>query len=165
MKHLAKVAWEKQPQEIFTNNAYSRAHTWEFDGGATIQASSSPHIVPLPFSDPDLVDPEEAFLAAAASCHMLFFLYIAASQGYQILAYNDQAEGVLKKNDQNQLAFTQIILKPEVVCGGEKLPDEGQIQKMHEQAHSGCFIAQSIKASVEIFPTLKTVASDERFSY
>ena len=165
MKHLAKVTWEKQPQESFTDNAYSRVHNWEFDGGATIQASSSPHIVPIPFSNPDLVDPEEAFLAAAASCHMLFFLSIAASQGYQIMAYNDQAEGILQKNDQNQLAFAQIALKPEVVCGGEKLPDESQMQKMHEQAHERCFIAQSIKASIKIFPTFKTTTSYERLSY
>ena len=98
MKHTALLHWEKKPDEIFTDNKYSRKHTWKFDGGLEVPASSSPHVVRLPFSDPSAVDPEEAFVASIASCHMLTFLYIAASQSFLINQYEDKAEGEMLKN-------------------------------------------------------------------
>ena len=75
-EHLATISWQRG-DAVFSDNRYSRSHLWEFDGGARVVASASPHIVPIPLSDPASVDPEEAFLAAISSCHMLWFLSIA----------------------------------------------------------------------------------------
>ena len=68
--------------ESYIDNKYCRGHEWAFDGGVTVQASSSPHVVPLPYSVEANVDPEEAFVASLSSCHMLFFLSIAAKRRY-----------------------------------------------------------------------------------
>ncbi|HAS44926.1 MAG TPA: peroxiredoxin [Microscillaceae bacterium] len=165
MKHFAKVTWAKHPQESFTDHCYHRTHQWQFDGGAHIQASSSPHIVPVPMSDPALVDPEETFLASVASCHMLFFLHIAAQGGYQVLNYSDEATSCLQKNQANHLAFTHIQLKPVIDFRAGKAPSQEQLEKMHVQAHKQCFIAQSIRASIDILPTLKISETYERFDH
>jgi organic hydroperoxide reductase OsmC/OhrA len=82
MKHIATIEWQRGGA-AFTDRRYPRVHRWRFDGGAEVAASSSPHVVPVPLSDPTAVDPEEAFVAALASCHMLWFLSIAAELGYR----------------------------------------------------------------------------------
>ena len=64
------------------DNRYNRAHEWAFDGGVSVRASSAPSVVPLPLSAADAVDPEEALVASASSCHMLWFLSLAARKGF-----------------------------------------------------------------------------------
>ena len=78
----AVITWEREGTD-FTDNRYSRKHLLKFDGGAEVPGSSSPHVVPLPYSDATAVDPEEAFIASIASCHMLFFLSIAAARKFR----------------------------------------------------------------------------------
>ena len=95
MSYNVTVRWKKDPRELFTDNKYSRAHTWVFDGGIELAASSSPHVVPLPHSREDAVDPEEAFVASISSCHMLWLLSLAAAKQFLILSYEDTAEGIL----------------------------------------------------------------------
>src|SRR6188474_3388298 len=112
-EHTATVAWSRF-DAAFTDNRYSRAHRWMFDGGATIPASSSPHVVPVPMSDPMGVDPEEAFVASLSSCHMLWFLSIAAKRGYVVESYVDEAQGVMAKNGDGKLAMTAVVLRPQV---------------------------------------------------
>src|SRR5512134_3111042 len=102
--HQASVIWERAESAKFVDNRYSRAHRWEFDGGAVVPASSSPAVVPVPLSDPAGVDPEEAFVAALASCHMLFFLSFAAKRGIVVESYRDEAVGVMGKNAEGRLA-------------------------------------------------------------
>ncbi|MEZ8483494.1 OsmC family protein [Vibrio splendidus] len=80
----AVIRWQKAEDEAFSDNQYSRGHTWEFDGGITVPASSSPHVVPLPFSVEANVDQEEAFIAALSSCHMLTFLGIKIPTAKQL---------------------------------------------------------------------------------
>ena len=91
---------------------YSRAHEWQFDGGAHVHASASPHVVRAPFSDPSGVDPEEAFVAALASCHMLFFLAFAAKHGFAITEYEDNAVGVMLKTSDGREWMTKATLRP-----------------------------------------------------
>ena len=97
-KYTATVSWQRGDAR-FVDNRYSRAHEWRFDGGTVVPASSSPHSVPVPLSDPRGVDPEEAFVAALSSCHMLWFLSIAAKRGFVVDSYEDNAVGYLEKND------------------------------------------------------------------
>ena len=147
-EYYASIHWQRGPSEGFTDNQYSRAHRWCFDGGAEVMASPSPHIVPEPSSVPEYVDPEEAFVAALSSCHMLFFLSIAAKRNYVVDHYRDDAVGIMAKNDEGRMAMTRVTLKPEIRFAGEVLPDRRQLEKMHHQAHELCFIANSVRTEV-----------------
>src|SRR4051795_11934588 len=102
-EYRASVIWKRADDAKFTDQRYSRAHEWRFDGGVTVAASSSPLSVRLPYSVAEAVDPEEAFVAAVASCHLLTFLYVAAKQGYVIDSYTDEAVGEMTKNERGKL--------------------------------------------------------------
>jgi organic hydroperoxide reductase OsmC/OhrA len=150
MKYTASIFWKKKKAESFTDNKYSRAHTWVFDGGVKLPASASPQVVPLPMSDESAVDPEEAFVAAISSCHMLFFLSIAASSNFIIETYYDQAEGIMSKNEHGQMIMGDIILKPKIVFSGTTIPTAEQIAELHDSAHHKCYLANSIKSTIKI---------------
>ena len=147
----AKIEWNRN-ETAFKNNRYSRAHTWRFDGGAEVHASSSPEIVPMPMSDAAAVDPEEAFVAALSSCHMLWFLSIAAKEGFVIDSYIDNARGGMQKNAEGKLVVDVVTLQPDVQWSGDRLPTQEQVTRMHERAHEECFIANSVRTKVKIAP-------------
>jgi organic hydroperoxide reductase OsmC/OhrA len=148
-KHTALIEWSSDGGK-FTDNRYSRAHRWTFDGGAVVPASSSPHAVRVPFSEPSAVDPEEAYVAALASCHMLWFLSIAAEAGYSVTAYRDAAEGTMAKNEAGKEVVTHVLLKPAVAFGGDKLPDDEALAHLHHRAHEECFLPNSVKTVIEV---------------
>jgi len=147
----ASIEWNRQ-DATFTDNRYSRAHKWRFDGGAEVPASSSPHVVPLPMSDATAVDPEEAFVAALSSCHMLWFLSIAAKDGFVVDHDVDHAEGQMQRNGQGQLVISVVTLRPNITWAGACRPSDDQVAAMHEQAHKQCFLANSVKSTVRIQP-------------
>lgn len=149
-QYYAKVTWQRQIDEVFVNNQYSRGHCWAFDGGITVPASASPQVVPLPYSVAENVDPEEAFVAALSSCHMLFFLSIAAKRQFLIDEYVDHAVGVMQPNAEGKMAMTIVTLQPQIVFAGEIQPSEADINAMHHEAHDQCFIANSVKTQVLI---------------
>lgn len=146
-EYFAKVAWRRGDQN-FLDNRYSRGHVWEFDGGVSVPASSSRHVVPLPMSVEANVDPEEAFVASLSSCHMLFFLSIAAKQGLRVDTYTDNAVGVMEKNREGRKSMTRVTLRPDITFSGEKSPTREQLQKIHHLSHENCFIANSVKTDV-----------------
>ncbi|MBP6117600.1 MAG: OsmC family protein [Neisseriaceae bacterium] len=146
--YYAHINWTRQPHEAFIDNHYSRLHQWTFDEGISIPASSSPHSVPLPLSVAAAVDPEEALVAAVASCHMLWFLGIAAKKGFKVNAYTDTPEGIMAKNQAHKMAITDIYLRPQVTFSGPKSPDAEMVTKLHDLAHQSCYIANSILATI-----------------
>lgn len=148
--HTAKITWKRGESEPFTDNRYSRGHEWAFDGGVRFRASSSPHVVPK-FSDPAGVDPEEAFVASLASCHMLVFLYLAAKKGLVVESYTDEAEGKMGKNANGKLYVSEVTLHPRVVWGGTA-HDRAALDLLHHEAHEGCFIANSVLTDVRCEP-------------
>ncbi|AWF80397.1 peroxiredoxin [Microbulbifer sp. A4B17] len=148
-EYTSTVVW-KRDEQIFTDNQYSRAHTWQFDGGASIPASSSPHVVPIPYSVVENVDPEEAFVAALSSCHMLFFLSIAAKRGFVVDEYCDEAIGIMDAGEDGRIAMTKVTLRPLVHFSGDKQPSREQLEKIHQLSHKQCFIANSVKTEVAI---------------
>ncbi len=150
-EYTAVVLWERNG-DTFTDNRYSRGHRWQFDGGVEVAASSSPHSVPLPLSVAAAVDPEEAFVASLSSCHMLWFLNLAAERGFLVERYRDEALGVLAKDAQGKLVMTTVTLRPEVRFGGEKLPDAIEQAELHYESHERCFIARSVKTLVRCEP-------------
>jgi organic hydroperoxide reductase OsmC/OhrA len=151
-EHKAVVAWSRDGGD-FLGNRYSRGHRWIFDGGLEVPASSSPHVVPLPLSVAAAVDPEEAFVASLSSCHMLWFLSLAAKRKFVVESYRDEAVGVLGKNELGQRAMTRVTLHPEVRFGGDRPPTAGEVVALHHDAHAQCFIARSVKAEVRCEPT------------
>lgn len=152
--HRAEIIWLHDGGD-FAANRYSRAHAWHFDGGATVSASSSPAVVPIPLSDPALVDPEEAFVAALASCHMLWFLALAAKHRWSVESYRDAAEGVLGPVD-GATRFVRVTLRPDVRFGEGQRPDEAQQHALHEAAHCACYLANSVNFPVICAPVIGT---------
>ena len=145
---FATVAWQRDGQD-FAGQRYSRGHEWQFDGGLTVAASSSPLSVPLPMSVAANIDPEEALVAATSSCHMLFFLSLAAQRGYVIDDYRDDAVGELGKNAAGRLAMTRIVLRPRIAFAGTP-PSPEVLATLHHDAHERCYIANSLTADVVV---------------
>ncbi|MNH00853.1 OsmC-like protein [compost metagenome] len=144
----AVISWQRGEDEPFVDQRYSRAHSWEFDGGVRVPASSSPHVVPLPYSVAENVDPEEAFVASLSSCHMLTFLWLAARAGYRVESYRDQAIGIMEADERDRQSITRVTLRPRVVFGGERQPTLAELERLHHQAHEECFIANSVRTQV-----------------
>ena len=146
----ALLQWKQEAEASFITGKYSRVHTWHLDGGGTVKASSSPEIVPIPFSAPEWIDPEEAFILSLASCHMLFFLSFAAKRRINVLKYEDQPIGILAKNDDGRIAMTSVTLQPRVKLAAEVATET--LAHLHELAHKQCFIANSVKTQIQIKP-------------
>lgn len=146
-EYSAEVLWLRGKQD-FLNNRYSRKHLLRFDGGLEIAGSSSPHVVPTPMSDTSAIDPEEAFISSLASCHMLWFLSIAAKQKFCVDRYFDTATGIMEKNENGKLFISKVTLKPAVHFSGAKIPTQQEIDHMHHEAHMECFIANSVKTEI-----------------
>lgn len=145
--YRATICW-RRGGDRFDDNAYSRAHEWIFDGGRSIPASSSPHIVPVPMSVAENVDPEEAFVASLSSCHMLFFLSLAAAKGIVVDEYADAAEGQLGRDADGKMAMTRVVLRPRAIYSAGAVPLHDEILKLHHRAHERCFIANSVRTEV-----------------
>lgn len=153
-EYTAEVAWQRGDQP-FLDHRYSRRHLLRFDGGIEVPGSSSPHVVPLPYSDAAAVDPEEAFVASLSSCHMLWFLGLAAKRGFRVDRYVDAAVGVMAPNEAGKLAMTVVTLRPSVRFSGEVLPTAQDIHALHHAAHDACFIASSVKSEVRCEPVIE----------
>jgi len=149
--YTAELRWERG-SENFLDKSYSRRHRWRFDGGLEVAASASPQIVPVPLADPTAVDPEEAFVASLASCHLLWFLALACERGFCVESYHDRPAGTLALDADGREAMTVVTLQPEVVFTGEKLPSRDEILVIHGAAHERCFIANSVKTDVRCEP-------------
>jgi organic hydroperoxide reductase OsmC/OhrA len=149
--HVATVEWRSAATAAdFLKGRYTREHTWEFDGGATLRASASPSVVPAPWSEPAGVDPEEAFVAAVSSCHMLTFLYLASKAGFVVERYRDHAVGTMSKSGGGTPWISRVTLTPEITYGGDRRPGAEEEERLHHGAHEGCFIAASIKTEVVV---------------
>ncbi|MEQ3635264.1 OsmC family protein [Alcanivorax sp.] len=143
----ATVAWHLQRGTSFDYEHFNRDHEWTFAGGEVVSASGSPEF----YGCANRVNPDEAVIAATASCHMLTFLSIAAKRGLTVLSYIDQPLGTVDKNGGGRMAITRIVLRPRVVFDGQE-PDGPALEKLHESAHRNCFVANSLSADVRIEP-------------
>jgi len=153
-EHLATVTWTRGSDD-FLDKRYHRAHTWQFDGGAIVPGSSSPHVVPLPYSDPTAVDPEEAYVAALSSCHMLWFLDFACRAGWRVNRYTDAAVGTMVKDTEGRLVVSHVQLRPVTRFDASHAPSEAVLNELHHQAHAACFLANSVKTQIDCAPVLE----------
>ena len=151
--HTALIRWNVGDAD-FLAKRYSRAHTWTFDGGVVVPASSSPHVVPVPMSDASAVDPEEAFVASLSSCHMLWFLDIASRAGYAVQSYEDAADGRMGRNGAGKLVVDVVTLRPRARFTGARVPDATALAALHHEAHEECFLANSVRCEIRCEPAL-----------
>lgn len=148
MGHGATIEWRRGDQ-AFVDNKYSRAHVWRFDGGGEVAGSSSPLSVPLPYSDPAAVDPEEAMVASLSSCHMLWFLAFAAKAGWVVDRYLDAASGELDRDEAGRRYLARVALRPVTTFLGEA-PSQAALDALHHQAHDHCDMAHSVRSTITI---------------
>jgi organic hydroperoxide reductase OsmC/OhrA len=149
-KYSATIIWQRGKDEKYIDNKYSRGHEWSFDGGISIPASASPKVVPLPYSIEENIDPAEAFIASIASCHMLYFLSIAAKMNFIVDEYIDNPVGVLENDNEGFMAITKVILNPKVKFYNNMILLPKEIDEIHNKAHQKCFLVNSIKTHVII---------------
>ena len=152
-EHTATITWTRGSDD-FLDKRYHRAHSWQFDGGAVVAGSSSPHVVPLPYSDAAAVDPEEAYVAALASCHMLWFLDFACRAGWRVDRYTDAAVGTMAKDAQGRLVVSHVQLRPVTRFDAAHAPGSKALAELHHQAHAACFLANSVKTQIDCAPVL-----------
>ena len=150
-EYEVRIHWERGGA-AFTDNRYSRGHSWHFDGGVEVPASSSPQVVRVPLSVEAAVDPEEAFVASLSSCHMLWFLSLAAAARWRVDEYTDDAIGVMGENAAGRTAMLSVRLRPRVSFSGERVPSPEDIARLHHRAHEECFIANSVTTAVSVEP-------------
>ena len=146
--YSATVRWSRLGD--FAKGRYSRAHEWAFDGGAVVKASASPDNAPPGTADEAGVDPEEAFIAAISSCHMLFFIDYARRAGFVVDSYVDEAVGIMDNRLDGKIAVTRVTLRPKVKFSAEKQPRDADIADLHHRAHEDCFIANSVNTEVTV---------------
>jgi len=146
--YTAEIFWALKPGEDFANGRYSRGHIISFDGGITVPASASPHIIGK-WAEQKAVDPEELLVAALSNCHMLTFLHVARLAGFTAISYRDHAEGVMEDIAPGRQAVTKVSLHPQIEWQGQA-PDQKTLDHMHHEAHELCFIANSVKTEVTI---------------
>ena len=155
-EHKAAIRWTSPGDgEAFLEGRFSRSHTWAFDGGLTVPASAAPSVIPAHFSNPAGVDPEEAYVAAIASCHMMSFLYVAMRAGVVVERYEDDAVGVMRKNERGAVWVGAVTLRPRIAFGGSARPTPAEVEQLHRRAHEQCFIANSVKTEILIEPATR----------
>jgi organic hydroperoxide reductase OsmC/OhrA len=133
----------------FLKGRYSREHRWTFDGGVVVEASSSPSVVRVPWSNPANVDPEEAFVASISSCHMLTFLYLASRAGFAVTHYRDDAVGVMTRTPAGLEWVSRVTLAPKITYA-DKQPTADELAHLHHESHDQCFIANSVKTEIVV---------------
>ena len=147
VRHGALVEWARG--ETLAREPYSRVHTWRFDGGASVRASASPHIVKEPWSDPTAVDPEEGFVAAISSCHMLWFLALAARGGLVVDEYVDAPyAAMVPRPGGGRTALAHVVLRPTVTFAASTPCEQAELERLHREAHQACFLANALRYPV-----------------
>lgn len=128
--------------------AYARAHR-----GAAPPAEASLALTADPafHGDPARLNPEQLLVLAASSCQLLSFLAVAARARLDIVAYEDDAEGEMPEGPA-PMGMTRIVLRPRITLA--RPVSESRVRHLVEVAHRECYIANSLKPPIEVYPTI-----------
>jgi organic hydroperoxide reductase OsmC/OhrA len=148
--HEATIEWRRLTSD-FDYATYDRGHWWSFPGEIRMPATAARANIPSTAQVSLGVDPEQAFVASLASCHMLWFLHLACRAKLLVDRYLDPATGLLGQDATGKLAITRVILRPAVAFSGDQ-PTKEQVRILHERAHAKCFIANSVKTEIVVEP-------------
>jgi organic hydroperoxide reductase OsmC/OhrA len=144
-EHGVEVVWTRDGRSF--GERYDRNHVWRFDGGVEVPASSAPGLS----GDPARVDPEEAFVAAISSCHMLWFLYLAGQRGFVVDRYADAAVGTMRRTESRVSWITDVDLRPVVEWSATApSPSPDEVRALHHESHERCFIANSVRSRITV---------------
>jgi organic hydroperoxide reductase OsmC/OhrA len=102
--------------------------------------------------DPSILNPEQLLVMSASSCQMMSFLHLAAKARIDVVAYEDQATGLMPHDDQ-PLRITEITLRPRITVVGDA--SEERVRKLVHTAHEHCFIANSLNSAMSIETTIE----------
>lgn len=130
------------------SRSFERSLLISAEGKISIQGSSDPSFR----GDATMWNPEELLLSSLSTCHMLWYLGLCASQKIVVKEYTDEPTGEMTIDQSGKGAFKKVILRPKIV-----IEDPSHIEKarkVHEDAHSKCFIANSVNFVVEIEPQI-----------
>ena len=150
-EHRASIEWSREGDFVYEK--YSRQYVWRFEGGISVTGQAAPANIPKTAPSGAGVDPEQAFVAAISSCHMLWFLHLACQRKFVVERYVDDAVGVL-----DGTWMSKITLRPRVSFSG-KAPSDEEHRALHHMAHEKCFIANSVKGEVLVEPTIAREAA------
>ena len=145
-EHRASIRWKRITAD-FTYDSYNRAHEMRFNEGTIVVPASA---APAFKGDTDRVDPEEAFVAALSSCHMLTFLALCARKRLIVDSYDDDAVGVMEKGSDGKLWVSRVTLRPRIRFAGGTSVEPAALAEIHHKAHGECFIANSVKTDVSV---------------
>ena len=145
-EHHASIRWKRTSAD-FTYDSYNRAHEMRFNEGTIVVPASA---APAFKGDIDRVDPEEAFVAAMSSCHMLTFLALCARKRLVVDSYDDDAVGVMEKGSDGKLWVSRVTLRPRIRFAAGTSVEPAALAEIHHKAHGECFIANSVKTDVSV---------------
>ena len=146
-QHKTRIHWERDT-EHFNIKSLNRDHVIRFENGVVIHATSAPEFT----GNPDLISPEDLFVATISSCHMMTFLAVASLNKWQVQTYRDQAQGFLEENQAGRIMMNRVILQPQVVFSGSNHPSRKAQEDMHLKERRSGFIANSVRTSISIQP-------------
>ena len=149
-EHKISANWAHSPHPA-KPATYSRNLKVNFGHDVEIAVSAAAAYM----GDDTLPDPEQLFLSAVVSCHMLSFLALAEMQGCKVKTYSDDASAYLEKDQGPLASVKRIVLRPAVSFDpAGKVPDGPALEKMHHKAHDICFVARSVKTEIEVEPVV-----------
>ena len=145
--YQVKVVWTGNRGAGTTGyKAYDRDHQIIVKGKPVLKGSADPAFR----GDPHRHNPEDLLVAALATCHMLWYLHLAADAGIVVTGYRDEAEGDMDAaGDRGR--FTEVVLRPTVTI---RAGDAALAEGLHDEASRRCFIANSVNFPVRHRPTI-----------
>jgi len=138
-----------------TYAGYGRDYTVAVHGKPDMRGSADPMFR----GNPALNNPEDLFVASISACHMLTYLALCARKGVSVVAYEDNAKGMLVLDADWNGKFQQVILNPVVtIADGEK---QSAAIDLHEEAHKACFVAASCSVPIHHAATVRVRSETE----
>jgi organic hydroperoxide reductase OsmC/OhrA len=145
----ARLTWSgasQGPTRSYTS--YARDYVVEIEGKPPLPGSSAAVFR----GDPARHNPEDLLLAALSGCHLLWYLHLCADAGIEVVAYTDEASGIMTLKD-GKVRFTEVTLRPRVTIAAG---DPELAKALHAQAHDECFIANSVNFPVRHDAVIET---------
>lgn len=139
-RYEVEVVWEGATKDY---RSYSRNHELHTAGRPPILATSDPKFR----GDPERWNPEQLLVASLSDCHMLWYLHLCAAAGVVVTSYRDNAIGIM--DDER---FQTVTLRPHITITDPVMIDTAH--GLHKEAHSKCFIANSVNFPVGHEPTI-----------
>lgn len=147
------LTWDQQPGgEAWNYRTYTRQYHASIEGKPDLTGSADPTFR----GDRTKHNPEDLFVIAISSCHMLSYLALCARANIEVLAYEDRATGTMSTDNRGGGKFDVVTLHPIVTI--KNTDDIARAEALHEEAHATCFIANSCSVPIHHQPVTKAAS-------